>query len=203
MLGRIIISAVIIVLVLVWLAAICLMVMGPQNVAHISRGFYWTIFGVSRLIVGWFSGTSAPFDIHGNYCGIGVALAKSELKDFRIKSGTDLCAWPPKFWVIYLEAALPREMLDLMGRDLRQISLTQGRAIYEPGTPIDDIYFPQSGMISLLVVARDGGAIETATIGREGAVGLHGALGKRFSFTRATKWVTADVRFRILGGSLS
>jgi hypothetical protein len=40
MLGRIIISAVIIVLVLVWLAAICLMVMGPQNVAHISRGFY-------------------------------------------------------------------------------------------------------------------------------------------------------------------
>ena len=29
-------------------------------------------------------------------------------------------------------------------------------------------------------------AIETATIGREGAVGLHGALGKRFSFTRAT-----------------
>jgi len=40
MLGRIIISAVIIVLVLVWLAAICLMVMGPQNVAYISRGFY-------------------------------------------------------------------------------------------------------------------------------------------------------------------
>jgi CRP-like cAMP-binding protein len=72
-------------------------------------------------------------------------------------------------------------MLDLMERDQ-----TQGRAIYEPGTPIDDIYFPQTGMISLLVVARDGGAIETATIGREGAVGLHGALGKRFSFTRAT-----------------
>jgi CRP-like cAMP-binding protein len=74
-----------------------------------------------------------------------------------------------------------------MGSDLRRISLTQGRAIYEPGEEIDEIYFPQSGMISLLVVAKDGGAIETATIGREGAVGLHGAaVGKRLSFTRAT-----------------
>ena len=44
-------------------------------------------------------------------------------------------------------------------------------------------------MISLLVVAKDGGAVETATIGREGAVGLHGALGKRLSFTRATTQV--------------
>src|SRR5262245_47058338 len=73
-----------------------------------------------------------------------------------------------------------------MGHDLRQISLTQGKAIYEPGEQIDEIYFPQSGMISLLVVAGDGATIETATVGREGAVGLHGAFGKRLSFTRAT-----------------
>jgi CRP-like cAMP-binding protein len=85
-----------------------------------------------------------------------------------------------------LLAALPRELLELMGSDLRHISLAQGRAIYEPGEEIDEIYFPQSGMISLLVVAKDGGAIETATIGREGAVGLHSAVGKRLSFTRAT-----------------
>ena len=85
-----------------------------------------------------------------------------------------------------LLAALPRELLELMGSDLRYISLAQGRAIYEPGQPIEEIYFPQSGMISLLVVSKDGGAIETATIGREGAVGLHGAVGKRLSFTRAT-----------------
>jgi hypothetical protein len=39
-----------------------------------------------------------------------------------------------------LLAALPSETLDLMGRDLRQISLAQGRAIYEPGAPIDEVY---------------------------------------------------------------
>jgi CRP-like cAMP-binding protein len=53
-----------------------------------------------------------------------------------------------------LLAALPREMLDLLQRDLRQISLAQGKSLYEPGAPIDEIYFPQTGMISLLVVAR-------------------------------------------------
>jgi len=85
-----------------------------------------------------------------------------------------------------LLAALPRELFELMQRDFKQISLSQGQAIYEPGEQIDQIYFPQSGMISLLVVAKDGNAIETATIGREGAVGLHSAVGKRASFTRAT-----------------
>jgi CRP-like cAMP-binding protein len=90
-------------------------------------------------------------------------------------------------------------MLHLMGHDLRQISLAQHHAIYEPGAPIDDIYFPQSGMISLLVVAKDGVAVETATIGREGAVGLHGALGKRLSFTRATTQVAG--KFSIIRAS--
>src|SRR5262245_9039909 len=98
-----------------------------------------------------------------------------------------------------LLATLPSEMLILMGHDLRQIPFAQGHAIYEPGAPIDEIYFPQSGMISLLVVAKDGGAVETATIGREGALGLHGALGKRFSFTRATTQVAG--RFSVIRAS--
>ena len=89
-----------------------------------------------------------------------------------------------------LLAALPRELFELIERDFKQISLAQGQAIYEPGDQIDQIFFPQSGMISLLVVAKNGGAIETATIGREGAVGLHSAGGRRLSFTRATVQIT-------------
>jgi CRP-like cAMP-binding protein len=73
----------------------------------------------------------------------------------------------------------------LLDRDLRQVSLQQGAVLLEPGDPIADIYFPQTGLISLLVLGSDG-AVETATVGREGAVGLHGGLGERRSFTRAT-----------------
>jgi hypothetical protein len=40
--------------------------------------------------------------------------------------------------------------------------------LYESGNEVDEVYFPLSGMISLLVVMRDGKAIETATVGREG-----------------------------------
>jgi CRP-like cAMP-binding protein len=85
-----------------------------------------------------------------------------------------------------LLAAMSAEALALMGRDLREISLAQGAAIYEPGKAVEEIYFPQTGMISLLVVTKNGGMIETATVGREGAVGLHRGLGARRSFTRAT-----------------
>ena len=37
-----------------------------------------------------------------------------------------------------------------------------------------------------MVIGRDGNFIETSTVGREGAVGLHSGLGRRRSFTRAT-----------------
>jgi len=85
-----------------------------------------------------------------------------------------------------LLAALPPDTLALLGRDLKQVSLQQGAILLEPGDPVEDIYFPQTGLISLLVLGRDGGVVETATVGREGAVGLHGGLGGRRSFTRAT-----------------
>ena len=84
-----------------------------------------------------------------------------------------------------LLAALSPQTLALMSRALRQVSLAQGTLIYEPAAEMDEIYFPQTGSISLLIVTRDGGAIETATVGREGAVGLHVGLGARRSFTRA------------------
>ena len=95
-----------------------------------------------------------------------------------------------------LLAAMSPETLALMGRDLRAISLTQGASIYEPGDPLDEIYFPQTGMISLLVVTKDGGSIETATVGREGAVGLHRGLGARRSFTRANTQIAG--RFSVI-----
>ena len=85
-----------------------------------------------------------------------------------------------------LLAALAPEMFELMRPDLRLISLQQSHELYEPGDEIDQIYFPQSGMLSLLIVTKDGRFFETSTVGRDGAVGLHAGLGPRFSLTRAT-----------------
>lgn len=89
-------------------------------------------------------------------------------------------------WGNRLLAALPSETLALLERDLKQVTLTQGAVCFEPGDSIDQIYFPSSGMISLLVTTGNGDMVETSTIGREGALGLQSGLGERQSFTRAT-----------------
>src|SRR5437660_1267600 len=67
-----------------------------------------------------------------------------------------------------------------------QVSLEPGEVFLEPGELIENIYFPLTGLISLMVIGTDGNFIETSTVGREGAVGLHSGLGRRRSFTRAT-----------------
>lgn len=85
-----------------------------------------------------------------------------------------------------LLAALPRQTLALFGQDLKQVSLSQGIVCYEPGDRIDRVYFPISGMISLLVAGRYGETVETGIIGREGAAGLQSGLGERQSYNRAT-----------------
>jgi CRP-like cAMP-binding protein len=85
-----------------------------------------------------------------------------------------------------LLATLPRETLASFGQDLKQVSLSQGIVCYGAGDRIDRVYFPISGMISLLVAGRNGEIVETGIIGREGAAGLQSALGERRSYNRVT-----------------
>jgi CRP-like cAMP-binding protein len=50
------------------------------------------------------------------------------------------------------------------------IALPQGAVVYEAGDEASEVLFPISGMISLVVVMKNGKAIETATVRKEGAV---------------------------------
>ena len=50
------------------------------------------------------------------------------------------------------------------------VELRFGQILYQPGDPLTHVYFPLSGMVSLIAVMQDGRAIETMTIGREGVV---------------------------------
>ena len=76
-----------------------------------------------------------------------------------------------------LLSALPRRQLDLLVPHLSTKEFAQGVVLLETGEEFDHVYFPHSGMLSLLVVMNDGKAIETATVGREGAVGAMAGLG--------------------------
>jgi CRP-like cAMP-binding protein len=94
-----------------------------------------------------------------------------------------------------LLAALHPADFSLLKPHLKRIVLEQGVLLHEQEDPVEQAYFPQSGMISLLAVMGDGQAIETATVGREGTVGAMAGLGPAHASSRAvvqvagTAWV--------------
>ena len=73
------------------------------------------------------------------------------------------------------------------------VSLQQGVVLCEAGDAIDQVYFPLYGMLSLLAVLRDGKAIETATVGREGVVGAMAGLGLHKSLVRVVVQMPVSV----------
>jgi CRP-like cAMP-binding protein len=64
--------------------------------------------------------------------------------------------------------------------------------IFEPGQPITHVYFPVTGIVSLIVVSGDGSGVEVATVGNEGVVGLGGLLANDVSFTRQVVELAGD-----------
>jgi CRP-like cAMP-binding protein len=83
-----------------------------------------------------------------------------------------------------LLSSLPRDQFDLLSPHLLTQSLEQGLVLIEAGDEVDYVYFPHYGMLSLLAVLKDGKAIETATVGREGVVGAMAGLGLYTSLVR-------------------
>ncbi len=83
-----------------------------------------------------------------------------------------------------LLASLPGSEFSALAVHLTTVVLPQGTSVYEAGTEVEQIYFPHHGMFSLLAVMRDGKAIETATVGREGVIGAMAGLGLYKSLVR-------------------
>jgi CRP-like cAMP-binding protein len=69
---------------------------------------------------------------------------------------------------------------------MRELDLEAGAVLFDADQPIDHVYFPLTGVVSLLVVAQDGRDVEAATIGNEGVAGLGGLLAGDVSFSRQT-----------------
>ena len=69
-----------------------------------------------------------------------------------------------------LLAGLSNSLLgEIQGRG-ETVSLELKRILHEPDEPAPHVYFPLSGVISLLTVLDDGSAVEIATVGSEGMV---------------------------------
>jgi CRP-like cAMP-binding protein len=72
----------------------------------------------------------------------------------------------------HMLSALPADELAVLTPHLERIPLPRRMVAYDPLQPIAYAYFVETGVISVLSVMRDRTAIETATIGCEGVIGL-------------------------------
>lgn len=72
-----------------------------------------------------------------------------------------------------------------MSRGLKQVQMSFGKVIYEPGNTIRDVYFPNDCMISMVAVVEDGAGVEVGLVGRESMLGCSLTLGTAKSPVRA------------------
>jgi CRP-like cAMP-binding protein len=93
-----------------------------------------------------------------------------------------------------LLAALDAADLALVTAKLVPVILEKGALLYDPGDMVDAIYFPDDCVISLMTLMESGAAIESAAIGREGALGLMAAVSPRQSLSRAIVQVPGRAR---------
>jgi CRP-like cAMP-binding protein len=81
-----------------------------------------------------------------------------------------------------LLASLSPADLKHLRPNLREVPIEQGEMLEEPGHSLDAVYFPQSGLISLIVQMPEDSTVEVGTVGSEGAIGMAVGLGSRVSF---------------------
>jgi hypothetical protein len=91
----------------------------------------------------------------------------------------------------FLQSLEPADLAALQSH-LKPIELRRGDVLHQPRAAIEHVYFPLSGMVSLLAVMQSGEAIETAIVGREGVVGGSVANGDGHSFGQATVQIAGN-----------
>jgi CRP-like cAMP-binding protein len=74
----------------------------------------------------------------------------------------------------------------------RRVELRRGEVMYNPGEPIDWVYFPLTGLVAILSETLAGESVESGMIGCDGAVAIVEACGSRQAFSRAVVQVPGE-----------
>jgi CRP-like cAMP-binding protein len=92
--------------------------------------------------------------------------------------------------------ALPDEEYHAVRPFLGFVSLPHHLSLHEPGQRIEFVYFPNNGLVSLVVPTREGKTVEVGVVGNEGVAGTAAAVGLPHSPHRAVVQIAGD-GFRI------
>jgi CRP-like cAMP-binding protein len=92
----------------------------------------------------------------------------------------DLSNWPSNRLLL----ALPSRNLKRLMPELEHIRCDREQVLMDADRPLDYVYFPDIGVVSVVAVYTDGSIIEMATIGREGCTGMQAFFGTKTSSVR-------------------
>jgi CRP-like cAMP-binding protein len=88
--------------------------------------------------------------------------------------------WPRNRLLI----ALPSRNLKELLPELEHVQCHREQVLVDADSALDHVFFPDSGVVSVMAVYSDGGTIEMATIGREGCTGVQAVFGAKSSSAR-------------------
>ena len=88
-----------------------------------------------------------------------------------------------------LLAALPAQDYERVITHLELVHLPPGKVLYTPGTSLKRVYFPVSGLVSLLYIMKNGAPTQVAVVGNDGLVGLAVVL----SGGTASRWAVVQI----------
>jgi CRP-like cAMP-binding protein len=80
--------------------------------------------------------------------------------------------------------ALPSSDLQQLMPELEQIRCQREQVLMDADSPLDHVFFPDNGVVSVVAVYADGNIIEMATIGREGCTAMQALFGAETSSVR-------------------
>src|SRR5438067_2638123 len=83
-----------------------------------------------------------------------------------------------------LLTALPSRHLKRLMPELEHIEFQREQILIDADGSLDHVYFPDSGVVSVVAVYADGTIVEMATIGREGCTGVQAVFGVKSSSVR-------------------
>ena len=84
-----------------------------------------------------------------------------------------------------LIAALSAEEFVRLQPHLEPVDMPLGKALYEAGITMSNVFFPTTAIVSLLYVMEDGSSGEIAVVGHEGIVGISLFMGGESTPSRA------------------
>lgn len=98
--------------------------------------------------------------------------------------------------------SIPDHEYNLMREQLESVKLPHRYKLHAQGEKIEYVYFPNDGMVSLVVSSNDGRSVEVGIVGREGVVGTPLAVGLKRAPYDAVMQIPGDA-VRIKAGILA